>query len=126
MGGKEYMAAPHFHKERLAELMHREIAAVISQELRDPRIPGIVTITRVNLGTDLRNATVHVSFFGEEQEQSEEALRALTKAAPFIQRQVASRIVIKHFPKLYFKLDAGITHTQHIHKLLKEIGDELE
>jgi len=120
------MAAPHFHKERLAELMHREIAAVISQELRDPRIPGIVTITRINLGTDMRNATVYVSIFGEEKENCDEAMVALNKAASFIQRQVASRIVIKHFPRLLFKHDDGITHTQHIHKILKEIHDELE
>jgi ribosome-binding factor A len=118
------MAAPHFHKERLTELMHREIAAVIAGELRDPRIPSIVTITKINIGTDQRNATVFVSIFGED-EQHVEALTALNKAAPFIQHLVASRIVMKHFPKLLFKLDDGIGHTQHIHQLLKEINDDL-
>lgn len=119
------MPTPHFHKERLAELMHREIADVIANQVRDPRIPTIVTITKVNIGSDQRNATVFVSLFGEEVD-SEVALTALNKAAPFIQRIVASRIVIKHFPRLYFKRDVGMEHTQHIHKLLKEINNELE
>jgi ribosome-binding factor A len=118
------MSAPHYHKERLSELMHREIADVIAKELRDPRIPPIVTITRINLGTDQRNATVYVSIFGEPL-QNDKAIAALNKAAPYIQHIVASRIVIKHFPKLLFKLDDGIGHTQHINELLKEINNEL-
>lgn len=119
------MGSAHFHKERLTELMHREIADVIARELRDPRIPPIVTITKIQLGTDQRNATVYVSIFGEDASKSDEALVALNKAAPFIQRVVASRIIIKHFPKLLFKVDTGIVQTQHIQELLKEINDDL-
>lgn len=119
------MAAPHFHKERLSELMQREVAAVISRELRDPRIPSIVTITGINLAADMRNATIFVSIFDVAAQESGEAIRALNKAAPFIQRLVASRITIKHFPRLYFKQDDSITRTEHIHKLLKEINDDL-
>jgi ribosome-binding factor A len=118
------MPTPHFHKERLAELMHREIADVIAKELRDPRIPPIVTITKINIGADQRNATIFVSVFGEGL-HNDSAIAALNKAAPFIQHIVASRIVIKHFPKLLFKLDDGIGHTQHINDLLKEINNDL-
>jgi len=115
---------PHYHKERLSELMQREIASVITHELRDPRIPPIVTITRINMATDQRNATVFVSIFGDADAPAA-AVETLNKAAPYIQRLVASRIVVKQFPKLYFKLDDGISHTQHIHQLLKEISDDL-
>lgn len=118
------MGAPHFHKERLAELMQREIGEIIAHEVRDPRIPSIVTISRIALGSDLRNATVFVSVF-DEGKKDEQAITALNKAAPFIQRLLASRIVIKHFPKLYFKFDDGVEHTQHIHALLKEIKNDL-
>lgn len=119
------MNTPHFHKERLSELMRREIAAVISRELRDPRIPSIVTITRINLSQDTRNATVYVSIF-DKRVKAEEAVEALNKAAPFIQRLVAGRITVKHFPHLYFKYDDAIEHTEHINKLLKEIHHDLE
>lgn len=119
------MPSPQFHKERISQLMHREISAVIARELRDPRIPPIITITKINIGADLRNATIFVSIFGESS-AIDDAIKALNKAAPYIQRLVASRITIKHFPRLYFKRDDAIEHTQHINQLLKEIHDDLE
>ena len=119
------MAAPHFHKERLAELMQREIAGVIAQELRDPRIPSIITVAEVKLSPDLRNATVYVSIFDTNIAGSE-AVAALNNASPFIQRLLASRITIKHFPRLYFKLDTTIEQTQHINQLFKEIQNDVE
>jgi ribosome-binding factor A len=118
------MAAPHFHKERLAELMRREIADVIAHELRDPRIPPIVTVTGVQLSTDLRNASVFVSIF-DEKTGAAEAVAAINNAAPYIQRLVAGRITMKHFPRLHFKHDNSIEHTEHIHRLLKDINDDL-
>ncbi|MBN1575435.1 MAG: 30S ribosome-binding factor RbfA [Chitinispirillaceae bacterium] len=118
------MAAPHFHKERLAELIRREIVAVIARELRDPRVPPIVTITGINLAPDIRNATVFVSIF-DEKIKAGKAIEALNKAASFIQRLVAARITVKHFPRLYFKLDDTMEHVEHIHQLLKEIHDDV-
>ncbi|MDG5815939.1 30S ribosome-binding factor RbfA [Chitinispirillales bacterium ANBcel5] len=119
------MAAPNFHNQRIKEVLHREIGTVIAHNLRDPRIPQIVTITDIKLAQDNRNATVLVSIMDEEVDRSE-AVAALNKAAPFIQRTVASRVTMKNFPKLYFKIDTSIEHSQHINMLLKEIQDDLE
>ena len=118
------MSSTHFHIERLSELLQREIGTVIAQELRDPRIPPVVTVTRVKLAQDTRNATVFVSIYGDEKVKND-AVAALNGAAPFIQRIVASHITVKHFPRLYFKLDNSIEHSQHINELLKEIQDDL-
>ncbi len=106
--------------------MRREISAVIARELRDPRIPPVLTITRVELSSDLRNATVGVSVYGGENTTVAEAVKALNTAAPFIQRLVASRITVKHFPRFHFKYDGSIEHAEHIQKLLKEIHDDVE
>jgi ribosome-binding factor A len=119
------MAAPKFHIQRLAETLHREIGIVISQELRDARIPDIVTITEVKLGNDTRNATVYVSVMGDKGKRNS-ALAALNRAAPFIQREVASRVVTRNFPKLLFKLDASIEYGQRINKLFKKIQGDLD
>lgn len=118
------MAPSHFHLDRLKEQLSREIGTVIAQEMRDPRIPPMVTITQLKLAQDTRDATVFVSIFGEEAAKKE-AVKALNAAAAFIQRIVASRIVVKNFPRLYFKLDNSLEHTMHINELLKEIKDDL-
>jgi ribosome-binding factor A len=119
------LASTNFHIERLRELLQREIGTVISQELRDPRIPPVVTVTQVKLAQDTRNATIYVSILGDPNEKNN-AIVALNKAAPFIQRTIASRITTKHFPHLYFKIDNSLEHSQHINELLKEIQDDLE
>lgn len=119
------MGVPHFHKQRLSELIQRELSSILAREVRDPRIPSVVTIAGVTLSTDIRNATVHVSTY-DEATSGADMVTALNKAAPFIQRVLASRITVKHLPRLYFKLDTTIEQTLHINQLLKEIQDDVE
>jgi len=114
----------HFHLDRLSEQLVREISTVIAQEMRDPRIPPMMTVTKIKLAQDTRDATVFVSIFGENEAKTE-AVKALNAAAAFIQRKVASRIVVKNFPHFYFKLDNSLEHSAHINELLKEIKDDL-
>ena len=119
------MPAPHFHFERLREQLQHEIGTVIAQEMRDPRIPSVVTVTQVKLAQDTRNATVFVSIYGDDKVKGG-AIEALNAAAGYIQRAVAARVTVKNFPHLYFKLDGSIEHGQHINELLKEIRNDLE
>jgi len=118
------MAAPKWHIERLSEMLHREIGTVIAQEVRDPRIPDVVTVTEVKLSKDARNATVYVSVMGGDSDKRA-ALDALANAAPYIKRLVASRVVTKNFPHLVFKLDTSIEYGQHINELIMGIQDDL-
>ncbi|MGA3052069.1 MAG: 30S ribosome-binding factor RbfA [Chitinispirillaceae bacterium] len=119
------MPVSHYHIDRLREQLRHEIGTVIAREMRDPRIPSIVTVTRIKLAQDTRNATVFVSILGDEK-MKVDALAALNAAAAYIQRLVSARITVKHFPHLSFKPDNSIEHSQHINELLKEISDDLE
>ena len=118
------MSVAHFHMERLREDFLREIAWVIANLVRDPRVPSLVTVTEIRLAPDTRNATVMVSIFGSDEEKKE-AIVGLNKAAPFIQKMVAERIVVKHFPKFYFKIDKTLDASIHLSDILKEIKDDL-
>jgi ribosome-binding factor A len=118
------MPASHYHFERLRQELQHEIGSVIAHEMRDPRIPPVVTVTHVKLAQDTRNATVYVSVYGDEKARTA-ALEALNAAAAYIQRMVASRVTVKNFPRLYFKHDDSIEQGQHINELLKEIQDDL-
>jgi ribosome-binding factor A len=114
----------NWHVQRLREELRKELGLAIAAEMRDPRIPDVVTITEVRLAADCRNATVMVSVLGAPEEQKG-VVGVLNHAAPFLQHVVASRIVMKFVPKLYFKLDKSLDDSEHMGRLFKEIQDDL-
>jgi ribosome-binding factor A len=114
-----------YHKERLREELHKEIGLAIAGEMRDPRVPEIVTVTEVKLAPDCRNATVFVSIMGEEAEKKS-AVATLNKAAPFLQHVVGKRIVVKFIPKLFFKLDNSIEQSTRLNDLFNTIRGDLD
>jgi ribosome-binding factor A len=115
----------NWHIDRLREELKREIASAITNNMRDPRIPAIFTITDVRLAQDCRNATVGVSILGDETVQ-ENAIAALNKGAPFIQQIVSKRVTTKNFPRLYFKLDTTIEQSNRLNDLLNTVRSDLE
>lgn len=105
--------------ERLAEEIREEVAAVIGRRLKDPRI-GFVTVTRVELAHDLRNAKVMVGILGGEAERAK-TLEGLRKAAGFVRREIGRRIRMRYVPELIFHFDVGLDATDRVARLLDEV-----
>ena len=55
---------------KMQEFIKQEVGNMLLRELKDPRL-GFVTVTGVKLTGDLREATVYVSLFGQEEEREE-------------------------------------------------------
>ena len=91
---------------RLAEQLKQEIALIIHQELKDPRV-GFVTITRLELSKDLRHAKVWFSCLGgtAERLRSQEALDHSTR---FVYGLIKKRFRLKAIPELAFLYDESI------------------
>lgn len=105
--------------ERLAEEIREEVAAIIGRRLKDPRI-GFVTVTRVELAHDLRNAKVMVGILGGEAERAK-TLEGLRKAAGFVRREIGRRIRMRYVPELIFQFDVGLDATDRVARLLDEV-----
>lgn len=109
--------------ERVNSLLVEVIAAVVMREVKDPRIPGLITITRVETTPDLRQAKVFFSIIGSEKEKKT-ALQVLQEAAGFISMTASKKVVLRFFPQLTFKIDDTLEKHQRIDDLLKKIDDE--
>ena len=72
--------------DRLGEEIREEVARMIGAELKDPRI-GFVTVTRVDLAPDLRNARIHVGVLGDAAQRTK-TLTGLRQASGFLRRAV--------------------------------------
>src|ERR1700686_4731832 len=89
--------------ERIADTMREGIAQIVGYELEDPRLT-MVTVTDVRVADGLRAASVYVTGQGDEQER-EQALRALPHAAPYVRKQLGFSLNLRHTPALYFIRD---------------------
>ena len=108
---------------RINELLRREISQLLSQQIKDPRLSGLVSITQADTSPDLRNATVSVSVMGN-QEDKEAAIRGLTSASGFLRKELYLRLTLKLVPQLKFVLDDSMEHAQHMLQLMDRLVDE--
>jgi ribosome-binding factor A len=105
--------------ERVADLIRSELAMLLAREVHDPGI-GFVTLTRVQVSPDLQMARVHYTALGDEKTRKSSE-RALERAAPFLRRQIGSRLRLKRVPELKFVYDESIAGQDRIEQLLNEL-----
>ena len=112
--------------DRVADQIRSELAMLLARDVHDPGI-GFVTLTRVQVSPDLQLARVHYTALGDEQARQNSA-RALERAAPFLRRQVGSRLRLRRVPELRFLYDESIAGQDRIEQLLNELhaGDSAE
>lgn len=104
---------------RISEEMKREISSIIQNELKDPRLSQLISVTNVNVTRDLRYAKVYVSIMGTEEEKKN-SLNGLKSAAGFIRREVGHRVQLRYTPEVLFELDNSIEHGAYISKLIND------
>ncbi|MBW7897305.1 Ribosome-binding factor A [Candidatus Brocadiaceae bacterium B188] len=104
--------------ERLEESIKQEVSKIILYELKDPRI-AFVTITKVDITADLKNAKVHISILGDDTTRKK-TLQAIEHAKGFIQAKVGAQLQIKYTPVLTFCLDESVQKSLRISKLIDE------
>jgi ribosome-binding factor A len=106
---------------RVAELLREVISEIIATQLRDPAI-GRITITRVKLSDDLKNARIYFSVLGDAQQRRNTA-EGLKRAARFIRAETAHKINLRHAPDLQFLYDDTLDYVENIENLIKKIHE---
>jgi ribosome-binding factor A len=114
----ENRAAQH-HRERLADAMRDEIAAIVEGELADPRI-GLATVTDVQLAPDGKQAFVLVNVSGNADEEKD-TLAGLQAAKGYIKHELLDRLRIRHSPELHFRLDRSQQYETRINDLIERV-----
>ncbi len=102
------------------------VSDAISHHLSDPRIEGFVSVTRVEMAADLRNADVYVSIFGKDESAQNKTFAAIIHAKSRIQSLVAGKLQSKFCPVLHFYSDEKFKKTLETMKLIDQAVGELE
>ncbi len=112
---------PKHRIDRINEEMKKEVAEIIRNEIRDPRIKAMVSVTGVNVTADLKYAKIYLSIFGIDKEEEKETLAALNKAKGFIRKRLSSTVNLRNTPELTLIQDTTIDYGMHIDGLLRNL-----
>lgn len=113
--------SPSQRAERVGDLIKREVSQIIQYELKDPGI-GFVTITAVELSSDLRHAKIFYSVLGDEKAKKESS-SALKRACGFIQHEIGRKLRLKYTPEISFLFDPSVEYGAHIETLIHKIHE---
>ena len=104
---------------RVDEELKKEISNIINYELKNPKVTGLISVTRANITPDLKYAKIYVSILNAKNVK--ETLANLKKSAGYIRTEIAKRINLRITPELIFVLDDSMEYGARIDKILKEI-----
>ncbi len=106
---------------RLNSLLKEVISEVIRQDVKNPHIHELLTVTEVDVSRDLHSAKVYISVIGPQSEK-DKTLEALQSASGYVAVAAAKKVTLRYFPQLTFKLDESIEKHMQIDQLLSEIN----
>ena len=107
--------------DRVADLLHKEIAELVFRRVKDPRVANI-TISGVKVSGDLKHARVFFCVMGSADEDSKNnAASGLEKAKGFIRFELGRRLSLRYIPQLEFEYDTSFEYGDKIERLLKEL-----
>ena len=109
---------------RIDEEFRRELSQIISFDLKNPSVTGMVSVTRVKVTPDLKFAKVYVSILNSKN--IKDTLSALKKSAGFIRSELAKRVNLRNTPEIIFELDDSLEYGAKIDSILKEIMPKKE
>ena len=106
--------------DRINEQLREEISMLLTRSIKDPRLNGVISITRVVSSNDLRSARAYVSVMGNDQTK-QEALAGIRSAASFLRRELRDRINMKHTPFLTYELDDSMEEADQLIRLMNQV-----
>ena len=109
--------------DRINEQLREEISMLLARSIKDPRLNGVISITRVVSSNDLRSARAYVSVMGNDQTK-QEALAGIRSAASFLRRELRDRINMKHTPFLTYELDDSMEEADQLIRLMNQVKPE--
>lgn len=108
--------------DRVAEGIREVVATFLTEDVKDPRISGLVTVTGVDVPRDLRQAKIFVSVMGSPEERAK-TFEGLKSVALHLRGKLGRALRLRHAPELVFLPDDSIARAARIEELLAGVRD---
>lgn len=108
---------------RVNQAVQRELSNIIRNEVKDPRVGIMTSVTAVDVATDLKTCKAYISILGNEEEKAE-TMKALEKAEGFIRRSLAANLNLRNTPEIRFveddSIEYGVNMSEFIDKVIEK------
>ncbi len=105
---------------RISEEVKRVVSSIIMNDIKDPRVSNMTSVTNVEVTRDLRYANIYVSVLGDKR-TGEETIKGLESAKGFIRKEIGSKVNLRITPEPLFFLDTSIEYGVKIAKMLNDL-----
>jgi ribosome-binding factor A len=105
-------------QKKVASLIKEEISRLLIEGIQNST-SGLITVTRVEMTSDLKTAHVYLSTFGYKEK--EKILDLLNRKTGYMRKSIASKVKLKYNPLLFFSYDPGPDYETKIDKLIESI-----
>ena len=99
----------------------KELSTIIRQEIKDPRIHMMTSVTSVEVAPDLKTCKAYISVLGNDKEKND-TIVGLRSGEGYIRRLLAKRLNLRNTPEIQFKLDESIEYGVNMSRLIDEVN----
>jgi len=104
---------------QVGDVVREALSTILVRDISDPDLV-MVSVTEVEMTTDLKEARVHVSVIGDSDKQ-ERAMDALERHRGRIRKELGARARLRYTPALRFMLDTTAERAMKIESILREV-----
>ena len=101
----------------------KELSLIIRQEIKDPRIHMMTSVTSVEVAPDLKTCKAYISVMGSDEEKKD-TIAGLRSAEGYVRRQLAKRLNLRNTTEIQFVLDQSIEYGVNMSRLIDEVNKE--
>lgn len=104
---------------RVDEELKKQVSSIIMNDIKDPHLTGLISVTKAKVTPDLKYAKVYVSILNAKNIKQDLAI--LKKSAGLTRSLIAKRMNLRITPEIIFELDDSMEYGARIDSILKEI-----
>lgn len=105
--------------------VQKELSSIIQTEIKDPRIPVMTSVVKVEVAPDLKTCKAYISVLGDE-DTKKAAIEGLKSAEGFIKNRIAKAINLRNTPEIRFILDESIEYGINMTQLINGLSEKNE
>ena len=107
---------------RVAQLIKEELAILIQKKFPLSQF-GLITLTNVDVSSDLKNSTIYFTSLNQKKSNSE-LTAELNQHTGYFRYEISQLLTSKTVPSLCFKYDNSIERAQRLSSIIESISNK--